>query len=79
VAGKALPTEVNRNAPPAEASIASCSHRTRVRSRRPHDGKHLARRGFPWQKLLLDGSSGTSPVRAFPPNGLGRYDMTGNT
>ena len=33
---------------------------------------------FPWQNLMLDGYSGTSPVGAFPPNGYGLYDMTGN-
>ncbi len=33
---------------------------------------------FPWQNLLLDGYAGTSPVRAFPPNGYGLYDVTGN-
>jgi sulfatase modifying factor 1 len=33
---------------------------------------------FPWQNLMLDGYAGTSPVGAFPPNGYGLYDMTGN-
>jgi formylglycine-generating enzyme required for sulfatase activity len=33
---------------------------------------------FPWQNLLLDGYAGTSPVGAFPPNGYGLLDMTGN-
>ena len=33
---------------------------------------------FPWQNLLLDGYEGTSPVGAFPANGFGLYDMTGN-
>jgi formylglycine-generating enzyme required for sulfatase activity len=33
---------------------------------------------FPWQNLALDGYPGTSPVGAFPPNGHGLYDMTGN-
>jgi len=33
---------------------------------------------FPWQDLTLDGYGGTSPVGAFPPNGFGLYDMTGN-
>jgi formylglycine-generating enzyme required for sulfatase activity len=30
---------------------------------------------FPWQSL---GKYGTSPVRSFPPNGYGLYDMAGN-
>jgi sulfatase modifying factor 1 len=33
---------------------------------------------FPWQNLLTDGYDGTSPVGAFPANGYGLYDMTGN-
>ena len=33
---------------------------------------------FPWQNLLLDRYEGTSPVRSFPPNGYGLYDMAGN-
>ena len=33
---------------------------------------------FPWQNLLTDGYERTSPVGAFPANGYGLYDMTGN-
>ena len=33
---------------------------------------------FPWQNLLLDKHLRTSPVRSFPPNGYGLYDMAGN-
>ena len=33
---------------------------------------------FPWQNLLQDGFAGTSPVKSFPPNGYGLYDMAGN-
>jgi formylglycine-generating enzyme required for sulfatase activity len=33
---------------------------------------------FPWQNLLLDRFEGTSPVKSFPPNGFGLYDMAGN-
>jgi formylglycine-generating enzyme len=33
---------------------------------------------FPWQNLKLDGYEGTSPVRSFPSNGYGLFDMTGN-
>jgi formylglycine-generating enzyme len=33
---------------------------------------------FPWQNLGTDGYAGTSPVRAFPPNGYGLYDVAGN-
>jgi sulfatase modifying factor 1 len=33
---------------------------------------------FPWQNLTQDGYAGTSPVGAFPPNGYGLHDATGN-
>lgn len=33
---------------------------------------------FPWQNLVTDGYEGTSPVKSFPPNGYGLYDMAGN-
>jgi formylglycine-generating enzyme len=33
---------------------------------------------FPVQNLLADGYEGTSPVRTFPANGFGLYDMIGN-
>jgi formylglycine-generating enzyme required for sulfatase activity len=33
---------------------------------------------FPIQNLRLDGYERTSPVRAFPPNGYGLFDMIGN-
>jgi len=33
---------------------------------------------FPFENLAEDGYEGTSPVRAFPANGYGLYDMIGN-
>ena len=33
---------------------------------------------FPWQNLMLDGYAGTSPIKGFPPNGYGLFDMAGN-
>ena len=33
---------------------------------------------FPGRNSLADGFLGTAPVRSFPPNGLGLYEMTGN-
>jgi len=33
---------------------------------------------FPYRNLLTDGHERTSPVRSFPPNGFGLYDMIGN-
>lgn len=33
---------------------------------------------FPFDNRRLDGFAGTAPVRSFPPNGYGLYDMSGN-
>jgi len=33
---------------------------------------------FPWDNRLIDGWERTSPVRVFPPNGFGLFDMIGN-
>ena len=33
---------------------------------------------FPWQNLLSDGFEGVAPVKSFPPNGYGLYEMAGN-
>jgi len=33
---------------------------------------------FPIANTLADGYLGTAPVRAYPPNGFGLYNMTGN-
>ncbi len=44
-------------------------------------GKHLANTWqgeFPWQNLCTDGFEGAAPVKSFPANGYGLYEMTGN-
>lgn len=33
---------------------------------------------FPWRNTAADGYAGTAPVKQYPPNGYGLYDMTGN-
>ena len=33
---------------------------------------------FPWENLTPHGFDRTSPVKRFPPNGYGLYDVTGN-
>lgn len=33
---------------------------------------------FPWQNLETDGFEWTAPVKSFPPNGYGLYEMCGN-
>jgi sulfatase modifying factor 1 len=45
------------------------------------DGQHMANTWqgrFPHENTALDGFERTSPVRSFPPNGYGLYDMIGN-
>jgi formylglycine-generating enzyme required for sulfatase activity len=44
-------------------------------------GRHMANTWqgiFPYENRATDGFERTSPVRAFPPNGYGLYDMIGN-
>jgi formylglycine-generating enzyme len=44
-------------------------------------GKHMANTWqgeFPWQNLKEDGFEGTAPVKSFPSNGYGLYEMAGN-
>lgn len=45
------------------------------------DGKFMANTyqgAFPVRNLMLDGFEGTAPVKSFPPNDYGLYDMIGN-
>jgi sulfatase modifying factor 1 len=45
------------------------------------DGRHMAnvwQGEFPWRNDASDGFERTSPVKSFPPNGFGLYDMAGN-
>ncbi len=45
------------------------------------DGRQMANTwqgAFPFENLVLDGFERTSPVRSFPANGFGLYDMIGN-
>lgn len=45
------------------------------------DGVHLANTWqgpFPWRNFEADGFAGTCPVRSFPPNGYGLFEMCGN-
>jgi formylglycine-generating enzyme len=44
-------------------------------------GRHVANTWqgpFPWRNSVADGFAGTSPVRSFPPNGYGLFEMCGN-
>ena len=78
-AGKDIPTEAEweracRGGGPDDAEFAWGDELT------PH-GRHMANTWqgeFPVENLALDGHEYTSPVRSFPPNGYGLFDMIGN-
>ncbi len=45
------------------------------------DGQHMANTWqgpFPWRNFEADGFAGTSPVRSFPANGYGLFEVCGN-
>lgn len=77
-AGKRLPTE-------AEWEYASKAGREHERYAWGNEFKpagvfmaNTFQGDFPHQNLGQDGFLGTSPVKSFPPNGYGLYDMIGN-
>ncbi|MBS0478747.1 MAG: formylglycine-generating enzyme family protein [Proteobacteria bacterium] len=77
-AGKALPTEAEWEYA-ARGGLADAEFAWG--DEREPGGKIMAnywRGEFPWRNLARFRSTGTSPVRSFPANGFGLFDMIGN-
>ncbi len=75
-AGKALPTEAQWEF----AARGGLSHTVNVWGDQPVDAKrcNIWQGSFPDKNTLEDGFAGSAPVKSFPPNAYGLYDMAGN-
>ncbi len=77
-AGKSLPTEVEWE----RAARSGLSDATYVWGNELTPGGRIMANiwqgEFPWQNVAANGCDGTSPIRSFPSNDYGLFDMAGN-
>ena len=75
---RACPPRPSGSTRPAAASSSGLSLGRRARARRRAPDERLAGRRSPAKHPRPTATRGTAPVDAFPPNGYGLHNMTGN-